>query len=250
MPHFCADCEYEYDEATAQAIPTGLVRCPKCGSARISARAMAQTAEVTFTAYNPSILITTHLWLVWLRIAIERAKVARHARDQIMSSGGQGDASWMDQEFEASVVAVAASAHALDALYGSIVIPQSLRDRWPQRGGPPRPSKIREALKQPFDTGPVNHKWIREFDELFDLRDAAAHAEEAPKPSVPHPIGSNTSPEYVNYSVESAEQAVTFALSVFRWCVDHPRRNLPEAVRWATTTRPTIENLEQQWSGP
>lgn len=224
-------------------------------SARNSANAQSQSAEVVVSAGNPSILSVTHLWLTWLRIAIERAKVARRARKQIESSAGQGTdssavSSWLQEEFEASVVVVAASAHALDALYGSIVIPQSLRDQWPMRGGPPRPSKIREALKQPFDTGPVNHLWVGEFDWLFDLRDAAAHAKEVPKTLVPHPIGTNTAPEMVDYSIESADRAVTFALSVFRWCVDHPRRSLPEAVQWANYARPAIEHLEQQWSGP
>jgi DNA-directed RNA polymerase subunit RPC12/RpoP len=167
MSHFCADCEYEYDEATAQAIPTGLVRCPNCGSARVSANALAGVAEGVGTAYDASILITIHLWLTWLRIAIEQAKKAHRAREQIMSRGGQGAiGSWMEQEFEASVVAVAASAHALDALYGSLVIPQSVRDHWKQKGTK-RHGKLREALKQVFDTGPVNQKWVGEFDWLF-----------------------------------------------------------------------------------
>jgi hypothetical protein len=250
MSHFCADCEYEYDEATAQAIPTGLVRCPNCGSARVSANALAGVAEGVGTAYDASILITIHLWLTWLRIAIEQAKKAHRAREQIMSRGGQGAiGSWMEQEFEASVVAVAASAHALDALYGSLVIPQSVRDHWKQKGTK-RHGKLREALKQVFDTGPVNQKWVGEFDWLFKLRDAALHAEEAPKKPVLHPMGTNTAQEQVDYSVESAERAVECALSVFRWCVDHPRTNLPEAVQWANTTRAAIEDLEQQWSGP
>jgi hypothetical protein len=92
--------------------------------------------------------------------------------------------------------------------------------------------------------------WIREFEELFDLRDAAAHAMEAPKAPIPHPAGTKTTPEQVDYSVESAERSVTFALSVFRWCVDHPRRNIPEAVHWATNWRGIIERLQQHWSEP
>jgi hypothetical protein len=68
--------------------------------------------------------------------------------------------------------------------------------------------------------------------------------------STTKPTGTNTAQEQVDYSVESADQAVSFALSVFRWCVDHPRTNLPEAVQWANTTRTTIEELEQHWLGP
>jgi hypothetical protein len=80
--------------------------------------------------------------------------------------------------------------------------------------GTKRHGKIREALKQVFDTGPVNHEWVSEFGWLFDLRDAAAHAEESPKTPVRHPIGTDTAPEQVDYSVESAERAVAFALGL------------------------------------
>ena len=78
-----------------------------------------------------------------------------------------------------------------------------------QKGrGTKRHGKIREALKQVFDTGQVNTKWLADFDWLFDLRDAALHAEEKPRPPVPHPLGTNTARENVDYSIESAERAV------------------------------------------
>jgi DNA-directed RNA polymerase subunit RPC12/RpoP len=134
MPHYCSDCKYQYDEATAQTAPTGQLRCPVCGSRRVSARALAGVAEVVASAFNASILITIHLWLTWLRIAIERAQEGRGARQEMMSPGGQGEsASLMRQEFEASLVAIAASAHALDALWLHRD-PSSLRDQWRQKG--------------------------------------------------------------------------------------------------------------------
>lgn len=99
----------------------------------------------------------------------------------------------------------------LDALYGSTVILQAARGH-----GPHRPAKIREALKRVFNTGQVNTLWVAEFNWLFDLRDAVIHAEEKPASPVPHPAAGNTAPEHARYSVESAERAVDFALSVFR----------------------------------
>jgi hypothetical protein len=57
---------------------------------------------------------------------------------------------------------------------------------------------------------------VTEFEWLFDLRDAAEHPEESPKLSVPHPLGTNTTPEQVDYSMESATKAVESALSVLR----------------------------------
>ncbi|MEV4619693.1 hypothetical protein AB0J74_13405 [Asanoa sp. NPDC049573] len=152
----------------------------------------------------------------------------------------------MRREFEASLIAVAASAHALDALYGSTVVPASVRQIWASKGTK-RHGKIREALKLVFNTGAVNARWAVDFAWLFDLRDAAAHPEEKPKASVPHPLGTNTAPEYVDYSVESAERAVELALSVLRWCVEHPRSAQPDVVRWAASHQSAVADLESLW---
>lgn len=61
MPHFCSDCEYEYgNEVTAEAIAAGRVTCPICGSTRISARALAGTAEAVVTAPSPRVATYSH----------------------------------------------------------------------------------------------------------------------------------------------------------------------------------------------
>jgi hypothetical protein len=204
---------------------------------------------VGFVALStPSVVITTHLWPTWMRIAIDRARVARDARAEAVKGGlGNETAKWMRIEFEAAVVAVAASAHALDALYGSTVIPPVVRARWVEKDTK-RPGKIREALKLVFATGPMNTPWVSEFKWLFDLRDAAVHAEEIPKASVPHPVGTNTASEQVDYSTESATRAVELALSVLRWCVDHPRQNLADAVQWSEVNKITVSKLETEWT--
>lgn len=87
------------------------------------------------------ILITVHLWSTWLEVAIEHAEEARRARHEMtrLRAEGKEFAVWLGSEFRASVVAVAASAHALDALYGSTAIPESARGH-----GPNRPAKIRK----------------------------------------------------------------------------------------------------------
>ena len=132
---------------------------------------------------------------------------------------------WLRREFDTSLVAVAASAHALDALYGSTAIPDSIRAQR-SKNRTKRHGKIREALKAVFITGAVNSTWTTEFRWLFELRDAAAHTEEKPKPTMPHPLGQHIAPEHVHYSTESADRATSFALSVITWCINNPRRNL------------------------
>ncbi len=61
MPHYCSDCEYEFgDEVTAEAIAAGGVSCPVCGSTRISARALAGTAEAVVTVPSPRVATHSH----------------------------------------------------------------------------------------------------------------------------------------------------------------------------------------------
>jgi hypothetical protein len=250
MAHLCADCRYRYDEAEFQVTPPDRRRCPECGSTRINATVHAEAAVAVASVGTPSILITTNLWLTWIRIAIGHAREARHARTEAAKDRPSNETSdWMRIEFEASVVAVAAAAHALDALYGSTVVPQAARAQRVDKGTR-RHGKIREALKQVFDTGAVNSRWVIEFEWLFDLRDAAAHAEESPRPPVSHPLGTSTAAEHVVYSTENATKAVELVLSVLRWCVDHPRPNLSDAVQWARIHQPTMSGLESEWRKP
>ncbi len=83
------------------------------------------------------ILITVHLWSMWLEVAVEQAEEARRARGEMtrLRSEGKEFAALLGSEFQASVVAIAASAHALDALYGLTVIPENARGSRPE---PPR----------------------------------------------------------------------------------------------------------------
>jgi hypothetical protein len=193
--------------------------------------------------------INNHLWSTWMKTAIEQAQRARQARGRLASYPWSPEqspsAEWialLEQEFQASLVAITASALALDALYGA-AISEQLRGSRSKRAG--RAGKIHKLLKDAFDTGPVNKYWADEFKWLFAQRDAGVHPEEKPQPSDRHPLGMNLSPEYVQYSVEPAERAVAFALSVLRRCVDFPRTGNQEAAAWALRARSKVEELEQ-----
>lgn len=188
-----------------------------------------------------NLVITTHLWIWWARVAIEQEAVASDAR-----AGGQALVV-RDHEFTnafaregfASMVAVSASAHGLDALFGGlarVVAPVRTGSRW---------STILETVKQAaFVRGPAvgGGIWAREFEWLFDARDAAVHFEEAPHPSVPHPSGTYSGHENALYCLESARRAVDLLLEVIETCVDAPR---PQISTWADTMRPTLDELRR-----
>jgi hypothetical protein len=70
-----------------------------------------------------------HLWSTWLQAAVGQAEEARRAREQMTRRRSEAKefAARLGAGFRAPVVAVAASADALDARYGSTVIPKSAR---------------------------------------------------------------------------------------------------------------------------
>ncbi|WJV48893.1 hypothetical protein [Streptomyces flavofungini] len=211
-------------------------------------QAHAGVAGASVTAESASIQTTTHLWLIWATITVDRGIAARRARHAALLESDSAEVSrCMRQEFDASLVAVADAVHALDALYGSTAVPQTTRDTW--RGkGTKRHGKIREALKSLFETGPVQTKWVTDFEWLFDLRDAAAHPKESPQETVPHPLGTHSAPTFVDYSMESAIKACEITLAVLRRCTDNPRSSQPTALKWAAAHEPDIAELERRWT--
>jgi hypothetical protein len=151
----------------------------------------------------------------------------------------------LDEEFDASLIAVAASAAALEALCGSLVVREVVQGR---KLGEKQPAKIREALKLVFVSQPFNDGWTSKLDWLYELRDPAIHHREEPKKTVPYRSpGMYTGPEYVDYSMESADKAVQLMLDVLRWCVDNPKLAVPNARAWAEANKPVVANLEIRW---
>jgi hypothetical protein len=176
-------------------------------------------------------------------IAIEHELETRNIRAEAeqMKKERRDFAEAMNREIKAAMIAVAAAAHALDALYGA------LKDLIPNRPTfPPRATRNRmilETLKRGFDVGKLQKGWVGEFRWLFRARDAALHFRGIFGATVPHPLGTNTAPEAVLYSCESATRALVLLLEVLNAFMERPRRALPEIVKWAADHRPAIERL-------
>ena len=125
------------------------------------------------------------------------------------------------------MIAIAASSHALDALYGRVKreLPErpETENRW---------STILEELKRAaYVKGSAGGgRWAKELEWLFDLRNAALHYEEKMTPTVPHPSGASSGVENVIYCAEAATRAVDLALEILDTCITAPR---PELAAWA-----------------
>src|SRR5256885_1108595 len=97
------------------------------------------------------------MWLVWLEGALKHTLSAFKARNAGQNVAlGEDYIHAQDDELHASMVAVSASAHAIDAFYGTvaggIVLPDHLQEAW-KDNGPKRPSRILETLKVGFNLG-------------------------------------------------------------------------------------------------
>jgi hypothetical protein len=193
------------------------------------------------------ISISYALWGQWGEIAVEREGTARAARADLVAQHrhGQEPAPAMLTELLASMVAISAAAHALDALYGQLVTPDI------KAAGPGddkgREAHIRECLKRRFDTGKRDLEWVSRFRRLFDLRDAAVHAEVKSLPAVPHPSGvSHAGQVNADYSAEEAVKAVDLMLDVLNTCVQNPKPSDDVAKKWAVDYGRSVETLTTQ----
>lgn len=203
-----------------------------------------QLTDVATASDGIRIMISYALWAQWGDIAVEREGRARDARADVMALARhrQEYGPALHEELLASMVAISAASHALDALYGQLVTLEI------KAAGPGddkhREAHIRECLKRRFNTGKRDQPWVGEFRWLFALRDAAVHAEEKQLPSVLHPSGVTHSGQVaLDYSADAAIRAVDLMLDVLNTCADNPKQSDAGARQWADSYGPSIRTL-------
>jgi hypothetical protein len=184
-----------------------------------------------------NVTLSTPLWLYWAEIAIANEKLAlghRASRDIV-------------SETKDAMVAISASAHAIDGFYGrfrDIVVPAEIREKWQinrERGkAAPRPNQLLETLKRGFKV--KIEAWRSDFEWLFEVRNAAVHFEEASKDTAEHPGlgGGHTSQDRVTYSLEPAGRAISLMLDVLDNCTASPK---PAAASACKAIREHVEAL-------
>jgi hypothetical protein len=193
----------------------------------------ASSARLNLSGQGARVLLGSHLWPRWSRIAVEQEKATRQARREAEDDyaayhkgEGSGPAEALGRELDAAMQAVSAAGHALDCFYGAVkgygVVPAETERAW-SRGRTKRPNQILETLKLGFGVGKVAQRWNDDLAWLFGLRDGAVHYEEALKEPQLHPIGYHMAPEHVTYSVESVKRAVDLLLGVLDKCFANPK---------------------------
>jgi hypothetical protein len=187
-------------------------------------------ATLGFSGTSLEISIGTPVWLHWLRIAKAQTALARAA-------AAKAPAGRVTDEMYPAMIAITATAHALDGLYDQIRL---LAPPRPKGGRPKRQRLILETLKQCFSIGKYWKGWLIEFDWLDQLRDPAVHPEHKTGPVVVHPSGwGNFAAEYVDYSAANAEKVLALLEDVLRTCVANPK---PASREWAEGSGKTALN--------
>jgi hypothetical protein len=204
---------------------------------------LGQAVEVE-TAQALSVLMRTHLWISWARIALKHEATARAIR-QAMEQPRAEQSSLLLQEADASLDGICAAAFSLEALSRELVslgaIPRSTMEKWRQQEDRPKAENVAlEVLSQTFDAKGLVSIWRDELDWLFEMRDSSVHYEGLFEPPRLHPLGMNVSPTQVAYSAENVTRAVDLLLSILERCRDKPK--LP-AKQWSQDMRGAITEL-------
>lgn len=174
-------------------------------------------------------VVNTPLWPRWTEIAFDHELDASDARARAEHGN----------ELRASLIAVSASAHALDALYG--IIKAQLKTAGAVVPRPDsRHSAVREALKLGFRFRGNPSRLDIEFEWLFDLRDSAVHYEENPGEPQPHPSGGRTGAAGAGFRLEDARRAVDLVVEILGICASAPK---PPLQPWTSQYEASIKTI-------
>jgi hypothetical protein len=176
----------------------------------------------------PRILMSVPLWIYWWRIAEERADAAD--KDALAGDG-----------MEASMVAILASASALEGMRGSLG--QHTDCQLPKFARATRQeAKIMETLKRCFVACRQMQDWKEPLDWLFELRDPVVHSEEKLREGVISPDNPNlmVPVESRDYSPASAKKAVGLVREIVGACIEKPK---PCAEAWCEWRREVVQRI-------
>lgn len=169
----------------------------------------------------------------WLKIAEEASSDAEAARRIAVDANADDDEAFnsgLEAEFQASMVAIAAAAFAIDAFYSS-VIEHAPSARVPANS---RPASIIETLKLAFSLSGTQQDALHEpIRTLFRLRDQAVHPPAAwVKPALHPAFNLGMEPRFVNYRVENAINAQLLARKLISTCLQRPKPGHSDLAEW------------------
>jgi hypothetical protein len=151
----------------------------------------------------------------------------------------------LGREFRASLIAVAASAHTIEAIFGEIkylIPPTAKTDN--------RHSQLRHAFRISFGIiDPEDAKLGGELAWLFANRDSAVHPYTELVPTKQHPIGTNTGVEHSLFNAVTSGRAVDTAMTVIQFAASPRKPHNHWIERWiaerVTSALGKVRDLQQ-----
>lgn len=196
------------------------------GRGRVHVKGGTLAATASAWAGPVEVLVRTRLVFLWAEVAIEQEVRAREGREGLERAHATREEPFdMRAELQPAMIAVAACAHSLDALYAELaehVGPETLAE-WEQtrRGG--RWAEIAGVLELSVnaDVG----SWRPRLRKLFvELRNPAVHPKAKAGRPVRHPaLPTNVPPEYAIWCVEAVRDSVDLLLEILSTCVAAPK---------------------------
>lgn len=178
-----------------------------------------------------SIQMQQIMWARWLEVAVEHELEARRSFKELLS-GAHSDPLLI--EFRASLVAVTAAAHTVEALHGDIkyLIPiERRRDK--------RHQQLRHAFRTAFGIpDALDQRLAGELAWLFKRRDSAAHPYTESAPTEQHPAGINTGAENSYTNAVTSGRAVDLAMDLLGVAEAPPKPHSRWIERWTEERAP------------
>ncbi len=208
----------------------------------------ATTGELAESSMIPE--LRTDIFDDWLRIAERASEDSEAARRDALDVPLGEDASFTTavlREFEAAMIAVSASAIALDAFFAS-VIEHAPGARVSARS---RDATIFETFKRAFSLSHAQLQAGREpLRTIFRFRRFAVHPPATWAAPIRHPVFNlGMEPRFVIFRAENAVNAQLFARRMIYVCVHKPKRKYPKLVAWCEPLKDVVLEppLRPEW---
>lgn len=179
------------------------------------------------------------MWDRWLAILSNEVRAAEAAHERLLESLRATDTergAALESEFNAALLAIAASAFAIDAFYASVkerIPPHPDAHAW-AKNRTARDKQIVEVLKSAFVVKQEHAKEIASFlRALFTPRGQAVHPPgKFQAPSYHTDLNAGVEWRFVQFTAENARAAFDSTATLLRHLLDAPKPGLDELGQW------------------
>ncbi len=196
-------------------------------------RRLQREGDIRLGKRTPGLSIQTHqiMWARWIEVAVEHELEARQAFKELMSRAHSDP---LLIEFRASLVAVTAAGHTIEALFGDI---KYLIPIQPRRNN--RHQQLQHSFRVAFGIPDAkDQRFASELAWLFTRRDSAAHPYTESAPTERHPAGINTGVENSYFNAITSGRAVDLAMDLLAVAEAPPEPHSRWIERWVEERAP------------